>query len=88
MRKKIEKLQAFDLNYFLEKNCFLWLWFPKHIYQPIFSRLDLKEDKGTEYTIAWKSKVLFKSRLEPLYKVSVPNIKRFGCKIGIKLKKT
>ena len=28
--------------------------------------LDLKEDKGTEYIIVWKSKRLFKSRLHSL----------------------
>ena len=39
------------------------------VYQPIFSTLDLKEGKGTEYSIIWKSKELIKSTLEQLYKV-------------------
>ena len=53
------------------------------VYQPTFNTLDLKEDKTTEYIIVWKSKGLFKSRIEPLYKTFVPNIKRSEHKIRI-----
>ena len=35
------------------------------VYQPVFNTLRLKQDKGTEYITAWKSKGLFKSRLHP-----------------------
>ena len=45
------------------------------VYEPTFSTLDLKENKSTEHIIAWKLKVLFKSRLESLYKFFSPNIK-------------
>ena len=42
--------------------------------------MDLKEEKGTEYIIAWKSKVLFKFLTD---KTFVPNIKYFQNKIEI-----
>ena len=54
------------------------------VYQPTFSTLDLKEHKGTEYIIAWKSKKLFKFRLDQLYNAFMPYIKRFGYRIGIR----
>ena len=38
--------------------------------------------------IAWKSKRLFKHRLEPLYNDFLLNTKRFGNKIGIQFNKT
>ena len=50
----------------------------KLCFQTTFSTFDLKEDKDTEYIIAWKSKGLFKSRLEPLCKAFSPNI--FSCR--------
>ena len=55
--KKIEKLQTFE---------FLWRWFSKYVCLSTIYTLDLKEVKGTEYIIAWKSKRLHKSRLHPL----------------------
>ena len=58
------------------------------VYQPTFTTLDLKKDKDTEYIVAQKSKELFKSRLEPLYKAFLPNIKRFGYKIRMQFNKT
>ena len=58
------------------------------VYQPIFSMLDLKEDKDTDYIPAWKSERLFKSRFESLYKAFLPNIKKFRCKIGIHFNKS
>lgn len=39
------------------------------VYQPIFSTLDLKEGKGTEYSIVWKLREMIKAALEQLYKV-------------------
>ena len=35
--------------------------------QPTFNTLELKEDKGTEYFFAWKSKGLFKSNFKALF---------------------
>ena len=45
--------------------------------------LELKEDKGTEYIIAWKSKGLFKSILKALFNPLSPGIKQFEYKLGI-----
>ena len=36
------------------------------IYQPTFSTLYLKDDKGTKNALDWKSKVLFQSKFKPL----------------------
>ena len=33
------------------------------VYQPALNTLELKEDKGTEYVISWKSERLYNSRL-------------------------
>ena len=54
------------------------------IYQTAFNTLDLKIDKGTDYVTGWKSKDLFESNLL----LFLPNVKYFGYKIGIQLKKT
>ena len=50
-------------------------------YQTAFNTLVLKIDKGIDYVTGWKSKGLFESNLLPV----LPNIKYFGCKIGIQL---
>ena len=52
-------------------------------YQLTSNMLVPKENKGIDYVIAWKSKGLFKSELYHLYNAFLPNIKRFGYKIGI-----
>ena len=41
-----------------------------------------------KYSIAWKSKELFKSMLELLYKVFFVNVNCFRNRIGIQLSKT
>ena len=58
------------------------------VYQAAFSTLTLKEDKGSEYVIAWKSKGLFKTELYPLHYASLPNLKHLGYKIGTQLNTT
>lgn len=58
------------------------------VYQPVFNTLRLKQDKGTEYITAWKSKGLFKSRLHPWHNTFLSNIKRLGHKIGIQFNNT
>ena len=37
------------------------------VYKPTLNMLQVKEDKGTEYVISWKSKGVYKSKLVPLY---------------------
>ena len=44
--------------------------------------LELKNDKGTDYVIGWKSKDLFKSKLLPLHGAFLPSVKYFEYKIG------
>ena len=52
-------------------------------YQQICSTLELKEDKGTEYSNARKSKeLLIKSNLKPLFNLLSHRIKRFRYKVG------
>ena len=58
------------------------------VYQLTFNILELKEDKGTKYIIAWKSKRLLKFKLHPLYNAFLPNTKRFGYKIRLQFKST
>ena len=50
--KQIEKLQIFDLIYFLYKNSFGDDGFQNMFgYQPTFEKLELQEDNGAEYGI-------------------------------------
>ena len=58
------------------------------VYQAEFSTLVLKEDEGSEYVIAWKSKGLFKTELYLLHYTSLPNLKHLGYKIGTQLSNT
>ena len=44
-------------------------------YQPTFSMLELKEEKGTECIITWKPKGLFKTNFKPLFGSLSPTIK-------------
>ena len=37
------------------------------IYQPKHEVLELKEIKGTDYVLSWKSKEVYNSKLKPLY---------------------
>ena len=45
--------------------------------------LESKIEKGIEYTISWKSKISYISKLTALHGVFLPNIKYFGVKTGI-----
>ena len=57
---KIVKLQTHDLSYFLDKNVFDYDNFQNMlVYQETISMLELKEDKGTDYVIGWKSKWVY-----------------------------
>ena len=88
-------LQGFDLIYFGKdrKN-----FFGKDGFQNVFffyqvtlvnvNTLVLKEVKGTEYFISWKSKELFKTELYLLHNAFLTNVKRFGYKIEIQFNNT
>ena len=66
-KEKIEKLQTFDLSYFLGKNSFDDDGFQNmFVYQPKLNTLELKEYKGTEYVIGWASKGVHTSKFIPL----------------------
>ena len=43
------------------------------VYQPTLNVLELKKDKVTEYTIGWKSKGLYNSKLRALHGVFLPS---------------
>ena len=60
--------KTYDLSYFLGKVFFGNDSFQNmFVHQPTFNTLELKEDKGTEYVISWKSKGVYTSKLKPLY---------------------
>ena len=44
-------------------------------YEPTLNTLELKEDKGTDYVIGWKSKGIYTSNLKPLYTAFLHSIK-------------
>ena len=45
------------------------------VYQPTLDVLELKEGKGTDYVLCWKSKGVYASNLKPLYTVFLHSIK-------------
>ena len=53
------------------------------VYQPTFNVLELKNSKGTEYIVSWKSKEIYNSKLIALHGTFLPNVKHFRNKIGI-----
>ena len=57
-------------------------------YQPTFSMLSLRKDKGSENVIFCESKSLFESKLLPLHEIFLSNLRRFGYKIVIQFKNT
>ena len=52
------------------------------------SYVRIKKDKVTDYSIGWKSKDLSESNHLPLDGAFLPNIKYFGCKIGMQFNNT
>ena len=58
------------------------------VYQSTFNMLELKIDKCIEYNTGWKSEGLFGIKLLPLHGAFLPNVKQFGCKIGIQFNNT
>ena len=76
------------MDFFLGKKVFCVDGFQNmFVYQPILNALELKEDKGTEYVLGWKSKGLCTSKLTPLYTTFLQNVKRPGFKTEIQLNK-
>ena len=82
------KLQTYDLSYVLGKTLFgddvsqnMFTYWPR------FNKLELKEDKGTDYILNWKSKGVYTSKLRPLYIALLHGIRSSGYKIGIKCNK-
>ena len=37
------------------------------VYQPTLDALEIKNDKGTDYVLSWKSERVFNPKLKPLY---------------------
>ena len=75
------KLQASDSHYFCGKNIFGNDGFhDMFVYQLNFNMLELKKGKSTKNVIAWKSKVLLKSKLLPLHSAFLTNIKYLSYK--------
>ena len=72
---KIVKLQTHDWSYFFDKHFFDDGFENRFIYQSTLNTLELKKSKGTEYVIGWKSKVVYTSKLTPLYTHFLHSIK-------------
>ena len=45
------------------------------VYQSILDTLELKEDKGTDYVLSWKSRGVYNSKLKSLYTAFFHSIK-------------
>ena len=58
------------------------------VYQTTLDVLELKNDKGTDHVLSWKSKAVFSFKLKPLYPASLHSIIKLSeYKIGIKFDK-
>ena len=53
------------------------------VYLPTRNILELKEDKGTDYVICWKSKGIYTSKLTQLHTFFLPSIKLSGYRITL-----
>ena len=49
--------------------------FRMSVYQPTLNTLALKENKGTDYVVDWKSEAVYTSTLKPLYTAFLHSIK-------------
>ena len=52
--------------------------------KPTLDALELKKEKGADYVIGWKSKVVFISKFKPLYITFLNSIKLFEYRTKIK----
>ena len=82
-KEKTEKLQTFDLRYFLGEYFLVMMVFKICLFINQHLMFELKEDKDIEYVVGWKSKWVSASKLTSLYTVLLNNIKLFGYKIRI-----
>ena len=64
------KLQTHDLSCFLGRKFYGDDGFQNiFVYQPLFSMLELRKDKGTDYAFGWKSKGFLESKLLLLHSI-------------------
>ena len=89
VQEKLNSLTAKYYNFFLDR-----IYFGNNdesqntfVYQPTLHRLELKKDKGTDFSLGWKSKRVYNSELKPLYTALLHCIKLSGYRMGIKFKK-
>ena len=59
----------------------------KTVYQPSLDTSELKKDKSTEYLLSGKSKVVFNSKLKPLYTAFLHSITLSEYRMGINFDK-
>ena len=57
------------------------------VYQPTLDTLELKQEKGTDYILSWKSNGVYNSKLKPLYTAFLHSIKLSGYKMKMKFDK-
>ena len=88
-QNKILTLHTHDLNYFLCKIIFDDYGFPIiFVYQSTLDTLELRKDKGADYVLSLKSKVVYASKLRSLHAAFLHSIKHFGYKVGIKFERS
>ena len=74
----------FDLSFFLGENFSGNDGFQnKFFYHPTFNIFQLKEVRGADYVIGWKSKGVYNSKLTSLHTSFLNNIKLSVYKIGM-----
>ena len=56
------------------------------VYELTLDMLELKEDKGNDYVLSWKSKGVYDSKPKPLYTAFLNGIKLSDYKMGIQFK--
>ena len=85
-QKKLNSLITKDHNFFLGR-----IYFTSNdgsqnafIYQPTLDTFELKEGKGTDFVLCWKSKGLYNSKIKPLYTAFLHSIKLSEYRMGIK----
>ena len=77
LSEKVKLLSAKDYSFFLGRIYFTSNNVSQNmfVYQPTFNVLELKNDRGTEYIISWKSNGIHNSKLIALYGAFLPNVK-------------
>ena len=86
---KLNSLTIKDYNFFFYRIYFISNDGSQNtfIHQPTFDTLELKQDKGTDYVLSWKSKGVCNSKIRPFYSAFLHSIKLYKYRMEIKFDK-